>query len=221
MTDHAGLRVSLGSYLADALDANTRDEVEAHLEHCDACRDELAELSALPRFLAQLTPAEAVAGVAPPETLLPELLSRARAMQARARRRLWRWRAAAAGLGAATAVAAVIAVLPAAVPASPASLSYQLRPSVASTGMSGQVSLDRKPWGTQMALSMQGLPSGTACMAVVTSRDGRTQVIGNWGPTPNHVAKVVVATGLQPGSLASVSIETVGGSPLLSAQMPS
>lgn len=217
MTDHAGLRLSLGSYLAGVLDAAARGELEAHLHHCDACRSELAELSALPRLLARLTPAELDEGpLTPPASLLPGLLSRAHEAQTGARRRLWRWRAAAAALGAA---AVVVVVLPTAAPPTPAGRTYQLHPTAAVAGIGGQVTLARKPWGTELALSLRGLPPGTACVAVVSGRDGQTEVVGNWGPTANHVAKVLVATGLPSDRLASVAVKTVAGRSLLSVDV--
>ncbi len=50
-----------GAYAADALDGVERDEFEAHLRVCRACRDEVAELAATTARLA-----EAVAQPAPP-----------------------------------------------------------------------------------------------------------------------------------------------------------
>ncbi|GAC1341171.1 MAG: hypothetical protein NVSMB29_11230 [Candidatus Dormibacteria bacterium] len=227
MTDHDDLRFSLGSYLAGALDSTARGELEAHLGGCDECRNELAELSRLPRFLARLSSAELESAereddlLTPPPSLLPGLLSRARAVEAAGRRRLWRWRVAAAGMGLAAAVAALVIVLPATSPLTPAGASYQLHPSVGSTGVSGEVRLDGRPWGTEVALSMRGLPPGTNCVAVVAGRDGHTEVLGNWGPTPNHAATVLVTTGLPSTGLAKVTIQTTAGRPLLSADVPS
>lgn len=219
MTDHAGLRCSLGSYLAGALDATARGELEAHLHDCGACREELAELSALPGLLSRLTPAELDEDLlAPPAGLLSGLLARARAVEEAARRRLWRWRVAAGAFGVAAAVSVAVVVLPG-TSLTPGGPTYQLRPAVSLTGIGGQVTLARRPWGTELVLSLRGLPAGTDCVAIVSGQDGHTEVVGNWGPTSNHVANVQVATDMAAGGLARVSIQTTAGRPLLGADV--
>lgn len=68
----AGDHSLLGAYLVDALDAQERDAFAAHLEACESCRDEAAEL------------AEAVAGLAdaqatpPPSSLRSDVMAQIR-----------------------------------------------------------------------------------------------------------------------------------------------
>ncbi len=52
---HAAIRELLPWYLNDTLEADERDDVERHLQDCDACRDELEELKGL-QFAAMLEP---------------------------------------------------------------------------------------------------------------------------------------------------------------------
>ena len=54
--DHE-MHLLTGAYAADALDAGERDAFEVHLGTCDACRQEVAELTAT---TARLGSAEAV-----------------------------------------------------------------------------------------------------------------------------------------------------------------
>jgi predicted anti-sigma-YlaC factor YlaD len=189
MTDHTDLRLALGSYLAGALDAETRAAVQDHLDGCETCRAELAGLAPLPGFLGKLAPGEVDPGaLSLPEGLLPGLIARARAIETRNRLRLRRWRVLNGVLGAATAAATA-----------------------------GDVTLIARPWGTQLLLSLRGLPTGTSCVAVVVGRDGHTDVVGDWGPTADHLARVEVATRMSTGSLAGVTIENAAGKPLLTA----
>jgi anti-sigma factor RsiW len=55
--------VALGAYVLGALEREERAALEAHLETCDVCRDELDRLAPLPGLLSRLTVEEAaVAG---------------------------------------------------------------------------------------------------------------------------------------------------------------
>ncbi|MEU6429478.1 zf-HC2 domain-containing protein [Microbispora sp. NPDC046973] len=64
------VRISLGSYVLGALDAEETAEVEAHLETCAACRAELAELSGLPPLLARVSAEDIERAAAPPPAVL-------------------------------------------------------------------------------------------------------------------------------------------------------
>jgi len=229
MTDHDDLRLSLGSYLTGALGPTARAQVEDHLQRCDTCRSELVELAALPGLLGRLgqgqlgpepfgpspfgrTPGGAMSA-RPPDELLSGLLAQARRIEDGSRRRLRRLRAATAALGVAVVVTATFAVAPTLAPA-PGN-SYQLRAEAASTRLAGRVTLLRKPWGTELALSLQGLPAREACEAVVTGVHGQRATIGNWSATPNHLARVDLASDMLPAQLASLTVQTVTGAPLL------
>lgn len=48
---------------------------------------------------------------------------------------------------------------------------------------------------------------------------GHTEVVGNWGPTSNHVANVQVATNIAAGGLVRVGIQTTAGRRLLGADV--
>lgn len=61
---HARLRARLGPYLEGELDRRGAARVEAHLETCARCRDELAALRRTVELLHALPPAQAPAGLA-------------------------------------------------------------------------------------------------------------------------------------------------------------
>ncbi|GAA4328075.1 hypothetical protein GCM10023178_40840 [Actinomadura luteofluorescens] len=54
MTDCTEARTALGSYVLGALDPGERSRLEAHLEGCPACRDELAGMAGLPALLGRV-----------------------------------------------------------------------------------------------------------------------------------------------------------------------
>ena len=111
-------RLSLGVYVLGAIDPAERSLVDAHLQTCRECRDELAGLAGLPALLARVNPDE-ISRICPDDTILSsagrasvpvpaeepppgELIGTVLDLAA-ARRRRTRWRFAAAA-------AAVVAV---------------------------------------------------------------------------------------------------------------
>jgi hypothetical protein len=224
MTTHDDLRLSLGSYLTASLGPAARAEVEEHLHHCEACRSEVVELAGLPGLLGRLgreelgrwpsAPDEPEPGVVrPPDGLLSGLLAQAERIEATSRRRLRRLRAASVTAAVAAVAAVAFAVAPT-LATSPGT-SYRLRPETVASHLAGQVTLVPKPWGTELSLALQGLPEGADCVAVVTGVDGRRSTIGSWSATPDHAAKVEVASDLAPTQLGSFAVETTAGVVLL------
>lgn len=216
MTDHTEFRLSLGSFVVGALDPATRAALETHLRDCEACRGELNSLSALPGLLARLTP-EQVSGNyrTGPEEMMGALLARARVVATSERRRLQRWRTSAGVLTLAAAALLGVVAVPALTSPGPSGPTYQLHATQASSHVSGQVMLITKPWGTELVLSLKGMPAGAKCVARVSGAHGIVETIGNWGPTPTHAAELQLATDMTPGNLANVTIATVTGQSLL------
>jgi hypothetical protein len=230
MTSHDDVRLALGSDLTGALGPAGRAEVDDHLQGCESCRDELVELAALPGLLGRVRsrdpdahPLEAdlfgpgslapAASPPPPDGLLAELLAEARRTEQLARRRARRLRVTAA---AGVLAAVVVASLALAARLAPApGTSYRLHAEAASPRLAGEVTLLAKPWGTELELSLQGLPARQGFQAVVTGVDGQRATIGDWSTTPDHVARVEVASDLSPTELASLTVESASGAPLL------
>lgn len=75
------VRISLGSYVLGALDAEETAEVEAHLDTCAACRAELAELSGLPPLLARVSAEDIERAAAPPRAVLDGVFADAAASE--------------------------------------------------------------------------------------------------------------------------------------------
>lgn len=115
------VRISLGVYVLGAIDPAERSVVDAHLNTCPSCRDELAGLAGLPALLGRVGETQITALAeppGPPDDLLEPLLAQAAAGRLRRLRRLRRddrWRGHWSGrwtpLVAATAVLLVVAAL--------------------------------------------------------------------------------------------------------------
>ncbi len=240
MTDHDELRLALGSYLTGALGPAARAELDDHLRGCDPCRAELVELAALPGLLGRLGPAQlgvdpfgsspfgsgqlgsipvGVVPVRPSDGLLSGLLAEARQIEDRSRRRLRRLRVATAAVAVAAVAAVAFAAAPSLARTATPGTSYLLRAEAPSTSLAGRVTLLAKPWGTEVALSLQGLPARESCKAVVTGVHGQRTTIGYWSATPDHIARVDVASDLSPAQLASLTVQTVSGAPLLGVSL--
>lgn len=210
---HEQLRTSLGSYVLGALGPAERRELDAHLAGCPRCREELASYAAVPGLLSRLGLSEVTGGtLLPPPSLLPSVLAAVERERAAGSRRLSRWRLATAGLTAAAALAGVLALTGG--PAAPAAQ----RPLVAAAGVSssGTVALQARPWGTEVHLRLQDLPTADGFAAYAVDRDGVRTLAATWGPTRGRRVEVPGATALAPAALSALVIETSHGAAVLS-----
>src|SRR5262249_45648104 len=97
-------RLSLGAYVLGALDPIERAAVDAHLSGCTACREEPADLAAMPGLLSRVRVEDLLELERPPSpSATDRLIGRLRSVR-RARRRRLGAAVAAAGLAAVAAV---------------------------------------------------------------------------------------------------------------------
>ena len=184
-------RVSLGVYVLGAIDPAERGLVDAHLETCQECRDELAGLAGLPALLARLDPDEvsrisaddpgyAVADERPPAELIGTVLDLARA---RRRRERWRYLSVAAAVvviagalfgGLTSAAAHTQKVF---IPQGSTGSWEAVNGTSQATGASATVAYSSEPWGSAFEVLVDRIPMGTTCQMWVVHPDGtRTQV---------------------------------------------
>ena len=210
MTGHDEHRLALGSYLVGALDPAERTAVETHLAGCPACREELASHAGLPGLMSRLTLDEAQGDVlVPPATLLPGVLSAVERERHRGAKRLRRWQAGASVAAVATAASVVAAVgLPG---AGPTRVGFS---SAIGVVASGDLAVDRKPWGTALHLRVH-VPDAPSYVAWAVDEHGTRTVAASWGRTPGGRMQVDGATGLDSAALRSVVVATAAGTPLL------
>jgi hypothetical protein len=177
-------RELLGVYVVGAIEPNERGLLEAHLNQCFSCREELAGLAVLPALLNRIPLAEAEELARPDpgfdtEDPAPQVLAHL-IDEVRARRRAKRFRTVLA------AAAAVIVAVGGSVAVS-AELSHH--PHVATSlevvskhvgGLSGTVKYSGSPWGTQIWTRVKGVPEWTPCKFWITTTGNRTELAGGW-----------------------------------------
>lgn len=208
MSDHRAWREELGAYVLGALESEERHAVEAHLESCSSCRDELARLSALPPLLDHLTADEAARSSLLPS---PRLTARVTAMTLQERVRLSRqlrvWRAATVAAG----VAAVLAVLGWAPWDTPSVDRWVLHPASVVAPVDGTAAALAWEWGTTVELDLEDLPPADRYVMWAVSADGRREQAGTWGRTVSGRTYVRGASAIQRRDLVRIEVVAVDG----------
>ena len=174
-------RDSLGAHVLGQLGPDERAAFEAHLEGCPDCREELATLAPLARLLPLADPDRLCPAPAPPPRLADQVAS-AVAHERRVRRRRRGFRgglALAGGLAAAAAVAIAIVVSG---PGGDDGTGQAERVSFGSLppGAAIRAELHPRAYGTEMRVSVEGLPSGILCRAFLRRPDGTRVPAGSF-----------------------------------------
>jgi hypothetical protein len=204
--------IALGAYVLGALEREERSGLEAHLERCGICRDELDRLAPLPGLLSRLTIDDAevlaTAEPEPPKSAAP--LERALFDVARERRRSRLMRVAAVAAALVVAAVAVVSgpLLDGGVD-EPAPLTAAA--SDPRTGVHGSAELSREPWGTRLELSLAGVRPGEHCRLVARAAGGRSEVAATWRAGDLGTAEVPGAVAIPSERLRSLDVVTADG----------
>lgn len=209
---------SLGVYVVGALDDDERALLDIHLADCAECREELERLMPLPRYLACLTidDFERLDDAArPPAGLLTRLRA---AISAEQRRRVRRRVAAAAAVAVTLAVAAAtVLVASGPPPAVPVSRAAAVDPR---TGVSADIALTPRAWGTEVSVRMDGAAPGERCRLVVRARDGSHDVAATWRATYFGTAGARGSTAIARADVSAVDVVTAAGRRLVHVPVP-
>jgi hypothetical protein len=205
--------VALGAYVVGSLDHAERAEVEAHLGHCPACRDELAALAPLPGLLSRLTLAEAEDGPPPvDDAMLDRLLGAAERERRTDTRRRW------------LAAAAVVVML--AGGSAGAAAAWQAthgndwpRYEAAQGQVRLVVTVSDDEGGTKLEMALWGIDPEERCSLVAVARDGREEIAGWWEATYAGTAKVTGTTSIARAELSQVRVVTDHGATLVTADV--
>jgi hypothetical protein len=233
-TECSRLRISLGVYVLGAIEPAERTELESHLNVCGRCRDELASLAGLPALLSRVTEEQLAQLGPPPEELFESVLTQAnRETRTRRRRNIGLLTAAAVALvvvtgGAVGMVAHETAPTHTIVAPPPSSSGNVIEPSGGpkvtakdpATGVSAEVSLESKKWGTLFEVEVTGVAPGTECRLIAVSKNGRRDVAGAWavpknvpkGGTSEYYGSSMIAR----KQLAAIEVRTLAGDRLVS-----
>jgi Putative zinc-finger len=170
-------REALGAYALGQLPDDERAGLEAHLDGCERCRDELAQLSSLVRPVSLADPARFEARPAPPASLGARIAAAIGRERLARRRRRRRRGLALGGVAAAAAAAVVLLVLPGEEAAGP-----EQHVTFASLPKGEKISAKLIPnaFGTEIHMYVKGVSSGTLCRVYLHSRDGRVLSAGTF-----------------------------------------
>ena len=189
MTENASghtAHTDVGAYVLGVLDPATAERFEEHLAGCDRCAAELEELMGLQPLLAGQ---RQEAGVpAPPEPALLERLLAATAAERRTRRTRRLWLVAAAFVLVAGGPLATLGLAgDDDTPRQTVSAARQMYAHGEKIGVTdprtraeATVSLERKPWGTHVALKLSDVRGPLSCELVAVGPRGEEQTVTTW-----------------------------------------
>lgn len=193
----------IGAYVVGALSPAEAGRVRRHLRDCAGCRADYQELAPVRDWLGRLGAADGMPTRQPPGRLP---LEPGHPPRYRATRR--RWTVAGAAIAAtAIAVIAVISARPAVAPRFQA-----VNPA---TRVQGQAILRATPTGTQIDLTVSGLPAGQRCILVTVSQAG-TAIAGTWTAQYSGTAQITGTSAIPRGQLTALRIEAPSRRLLLS-----
>jgi len=129
-------------------------------------------------------------------------------------RRRWRWAAVAA-------VVALVALAASVLPGRQVSQVTELALEPGSQAV-GEITIESKPWGTAVDISLADLPPHDRYIAWVVSRDGEWQQIAAWGPTSGARAIISGASSIPTSDIDEVVITAYDpGDTIATAKVPS
>ena len=191
----------IGAYVVGALSPAEAGPVLRHLRGCTGCRADYQDLVPVRDWLGRLDPADGMPARQPPDRLPLEPVQPPRHRVTR------RW--AAAGAAVAAAVIAMIAVIS----SHPAAPGFQaVNPA---TRVHGQAMLRATPTGTQIDLTVSGLPAGQRCILVSVSPGG-TAIAGTWIAQYSGTAQITGISAIPISQLTALRIEAPSHRLLLS-----
>lgn len=202
------------AYVLGSLSAAQRREFEAHMAHCPACRDAVADLSGVPALLSQLDREEVAAidesGPAPEmsPTLLPSLLATVRWRRRRSRVVTWVASAAAAAV---LAIGVFVGLEGwSSTPAQQVTASAEPMAQVGTALLTSTVQVSGQHWGTSINLRCVCLAPLNAhhdtLAMVVVGRDGSQTRLATWVAVPGHTATPAGAISTPVEQIAAVQV---------------
>ena len=213
MTDHQTYRDWSAAYVLGVLDPAERQEFESHLSSCEQCQREVASFAPIPGLLSRIE--------SPDIEQAPGRIADRAATQVRSElaglvqsRRRWRWAAVAAAV-------ALVALAATMLPGRQVSQATELALEPGSQAV-GEITIESKPWGTAVDISLADLPPHDRYIAWVVSRDGEWQQIAAWGPTSGARAIVSGASSIPTSDIGEVVVTADDpGDTIATAKVPS
>lgn len=218
--EHRRWREMIGAFVLGKLDAEQRAAVQAHLDGCEGCRAELAELRPVAAALAGTDPRLFEEEEArPPAGLLERTLSRVegarRSEEGSRRNRLVRRSAFAA--------AAILLVAVGLLALVPRLTGPPLEPvafSEAPPGVEAEANLIDHTWGTETVLVVSGLEEGETYRLLLRDEDGGAAPSGAFVGTGDKPIECRMNAALLREEATGLEVRTAGGDLVLEADLP-
>ena len=212
--EHRRVREQLGALALGQVPATEARALEAHLEGCEACRGDYAEIAPLAGLLAGVEANRLSDEPAPPGDLGDRMIARV-ATERRSRRRARFLRAGA--VAAAAAAAAVILVVtlapPSAPPQEPVAFSTQ------DPAVEADVNLVAHTWGTEFKLVGSGFDDGRTHVVTFRRGDGTTVAAGTFIGVGDKTVTCDLNAALLREDAVAVTVSTRGGRTVLQAEL--
>jgi anti-sigma factor RsiW len=206
--EHRRWRELLGAYTMGALPPAEVVALRAHLDGCEGCRQEEAELREVAELLGEADP-DALGPVHPPPWLAERVVDAVAEQRARHTRR----RRAVAALG---AVAAAVVALVVGVGLlgdgaehegdEPVPLAITLVPA----GVDAHAAVEVRPWGTTVHLEASGLQAGLVYQAWLEQPDGTRTSAGTFRPGAARSIDCYLTAAITPGEASAFGISSEG-----------
>jgi hypothetical protein len=238
---------TLGVYLLGALEPEERSGFESHLSGCDVCRTELVRLAPLPGLLNQITLADfEVTGELPvmtadlppvpadlpvPVAVLPEPIvidalaepeTPAGVVVSMSRSRYW-IAAAAAAVVIALTIGGIFGYEAMRHPAVQRVDGVTWSATSATTGVHADARMVQRPWGTEIQVKLDNVPSGEACRLVVWAKgeNGYRETAGWWGTEDGHPSgEIPASTSIVFGMISKLEVMSENDTLLVDLRRP-
>lgn len=216
--DHEALRVSLGAYVLGQLPADEAAALEAHLDTCSACAQELAELTPVAHALAGLR-GRAAERPEPPADLGERIVA-AVDLERPARDRWPHWRTV--GVAAVAAAAASVLTLGgvAALDRTPPVPLEAVPVTVEEADISATAGVVPHTWGVEVKLTASGFAVGDRYRVVVLGEDGRAYPAGEFVGTGERPMVCNLNSSVLRADAAGFEVVDAGGTVLLESRFP-
>ena len=197
----------MGGYVLGSLAPAEREEMERHLQTCEACRREYEALSGLPSLLDRIEPAD-VPPPLPSDSLEDAVLDQVARERGRRNRRLAGLRRPprVALFGAAAALLAVLLVTALLVFADEDDAAYAFGDLRGTPGAEGSFVLNSVPAGTRVNVEVSGLPARKDYELWCVRTDGRWVSGGTFRAPAGGRAEAQLTAAVRPGEYHRVVI---------------
>lgn len=200
-------RELLGAYSLGHLEGDERAGLEAHLEGCAGCREELAALAPVARMLPHADPARFELAPEPPPELGRRIAATIEGEKQLGRERRRRRAIGGFAFGVAAAAAAAVLLL-FVVGGGSQDASQPVRFTNLPKGISIDATLEPHAYGTEIHMYVHGVPSGTLCRVWLRGADGASYPAGTFRYRWGDDSDAVLSSALDISRTRAVVVDT-------------